>query len=421
MSLRRRTLLIMGVVLTTSVVLLFVASQVIFLNSYLELETARVQLNLQRVLNSLDSELQNLSATAADWAYGNDIYQYMQQGNPNYIQTNVSSSTFTNLKVNAILFVNSQGTLVFGEAFDLANNHEQALDDSMRNLFAANSPLLSQSDIHNSIMGIVMLSGNPALVASRAILTSDEQGPRAGTLIVVRYLDSAAVTQIANTTQLTVNISRLDDPNLLPEFRDARTALSPVSPMIARPIDENRIAGYTLLNDIYRQLALLVRIDTPRTIYSQGQRTISYFLIAVLLIGTLLSVIVVVVLERQVLSRIARLSGEVNQITTSNDPAQRVTVNGQDELASLSDHINRMLEAIQESHTTLRGNQTYLRNVVKKLEQQNQQLQRITEFFRSTVKRMSDSVQYDGSTDELLKYLQNVETQLERMEQSDAE
>jgi class 3 adenylate cyclase len=72
----------------------------------------------------------------------------------------------------------------------------------------------------------------------------------------------------------------------------------------------------------------------------------SSFLSLIAVSGLLLSVLLIL-LQKTVLSRLLRLAGEVQEITRHNDLHCRVHVSGQDELADLGTEINQMLSALE--------------------------------------------------------------------------
>ncbi|MBS7656999.1 hypothetical protein KEJ33_03655 [Candidatus Bathyarchaeota archaeon] len=47
-----------------------------------------------------------------DWASWDDTYNFVQNANPNYIQTNLVDETFINSKLNLMLFFNAAGNFV---------------------------------------------------------------------------------------------------------------------------------------------------------------------------------------------------------------------------------------------------------------------------------------------------------------------
>jgi signal transduction histidine kinase len=119
-------------------------------------------------------------------------------------------------------------------------------------------------------------------------------------------------------------------------------------------LNDQSIAGYGLLSDVHGNPVVLLRVDMSRDIYEQGKASLWYFMLALLSSGVVFSIMVMLLLEQAVLSRLARLSSSVEQIGKRSDPSNRVVVNGNDELSRLAQAVNRMLEALEQSQQTIR-------------------------------------------------------------------
>jgi len=130
--------------------------------------------------------------------------------------------------------------------------------------------------------------------------------------------------------------------------------LSEEAPIFIKPLSEESIAGYALINDIYGDPSLVLRVDMSRGIYEQGQSTIYYFIISLLAIGLVFVVVAILLLEKLVLSRLTRLSTNVESIGKSGDISSRVKMAGRDELSSLADVINGMLASLEQAHRKLK-------------------------------------------------------------------
>lgn len=122
------------------------------------------------------------------------------------------------------------------------------------------------------------------------------------------------------------------------------------SPTLVRPLSPETVAGYTIIEDIYGKPAILMRVDSPRPIYKQGQASIRYLILSLLVVGLVFGVATLLILEKLILARLSRLSNNVQSIGTSGDLSTRVIpMTGRDELSSLGSTINEMLEALEHS------------------------------------------------------------------------
>jgi sensor domain CHASE-containing protein len=356
MSLRKKTLITIGLTIVSLIVILYTTSRIILLGSFAALEEQNTSRNVEQALNALSKELSLLSATNGDWAAWDDTYIFIEDANEDYIRSNLVDGTFTTLRLNLMLFIHSSGRIVFGKAFDLQNEEEIPVPQSFQEHLSSNDLLLRHPSVESSVKGIILLSEDPMLISSRPILTSEDEGPIRGSLIIGRYLDSTEIERLAETINLSLTMCRFEDQDMPLDFQEVRSSLEE-APILVRPLNGESIAGYVSLKDIYGKPVLVLRVDMPRDIYEQGQANMRYFLLALLAVGLVYGVMTLLHLEKYILSRLARLSKSVSSIGASGDLSSRVAMAGGDELSSLADEINGMLEALEQSaeklqHTT---------------------------------------------------------------------
>lgn len=363
MNLRKRTMIIIGAIFVASIVGAYTISQIMLLSSFAKLEENRTALNVERALSGLADKLAFLDATALDWSAWDDTYAFVQDGNEDYIKTNLVDGTFNHLGLNLTLFVDSAGQTVFAKAFDLQSEMEVPLPQGLQGHLSADDLLLRHSNMENNVSGLILLPGGPMLVASRPILTSEEKGPVRGTLIMGRYLDSAEIEDLAKTTHLSLTGHQFNDPQTPPDFQTAHTSLSDERSIFIQPLDRDTIAGYALINDLYGKPAFVLRVDMPRDIYAQGATTVRYFIFYYMLIGLVAGMVAVVFLDRSILSRLSRLSHNVSSIGANRDTSARVSVAGNDELSKVGNSINEMLTNLEQSYSALRQSEARFRDI----------------------------------------------------------
>ncbi len=367
MTLRKKTLLIIGATLVGLVVVLYVTSSTILLNGFAKLEEQSTRQNVERAVDALFDGLSTLNRTAGDWATWDDTYAFIKDANDGYVRSNLGNETFRNLKLNLMLFVNSSGQIVYDKAFDLQNEKEIPVPRSLQEYLSANDLLLRHSNTESTITGIVLLPEASMLVASRPILTSERRGPIRGTLIFGRYLDTAEIERLVRLTHLSLTVHQFDAAQMPPDFQGVRSSLSETAPILVRPLSTESIAGYALLKDIYGKPGLLLRVDSPRVIYQQGQASTRYLLLSLLVLGLVFGVLTLWLLEKLVLFHLARLSAGVSSIGASGDLSARVAMTGRDELSSLADAINGMLARLEHSQYERRESEERYRAVVEQV------------------------------------------------------
>jgi signal transduction histidine kinase len=130
--------------------------------------------------------------------------------------------------------------------------------------------------------------------------------------------------------------------------------------IIVHPLNADSVAGYAILKNLHGRPELAARVVMPRNIYRQGRASISYFIWALLASGLLFGAVILLLLEKVVISRFARLSAEVGHIGASGDHGLRATISGSDELSQLAVAINTMLDSLQRSQKALRSLSAHL-------------------------------------------------------------
>jgi sensor domain CHASE-containing protein/class 3 adenylate cyclase len=366
MTLRQKTLLLIGLTLAGLIGVLYASLSSILLNSFAQIEERNAHRNVRRVQEALFDEIESLKVTTADYAEWNDTYGFIEDANQDFIQENLLDANFVQLKLNVFLLFNTRGQLVFGKGFNLEQEQKTPIPKSLEKQLIPNSILLKHPDTNSSIAGILLLPEGSLAIASNPILSSKDTGPIRGSLIAGRFLNAKRIETLAERTQLSLNVYRVDDVRLPPDFQAVRSALEQTevksslgtqqsglsirqAPIIIRPLSADAIAGYTLLRDIYDKPALLLRVDIPREIYKQGQLSLRYLILSLLGVGIVFSIGTMLLLEKLVLFRLTTLSASVEHIGTSNDLSLRVLATGKDELTSLVDTINSMLDALESS------------------------------------------------------------------------
>lgn len=363
MRLRNRTLSIIGLTLAGLIVILYGTSRVILLDGFARLEDHDVRRNVGRALSALGDRLASLDAVAEDWATWDDTYHFMEDKNTKYIQSNLSDLTFSNLGLNVVLYIDTSGRIVFGKGFDLNEGEPIPIPRGLQQYIVPNGRTQFRSNATGTATGIAVLPEGPMLLAARPILTTEGKGPVRGTLIMGRYFDSAVVQQLAETTHLAITVQQLNGPEVPPDLRAALTSLSEREPIYVRPLGTEFIAGYALLKDISGEPGLVLKVQVPRSIHKQGQTSVLYFLSWLVAAGLVFSAVILVFLEKTVLSRLALLSASVSAIGASGDLSTRVPVAERDELSDLAREINRMLEALERYQGELRASEERYRHL----------------------------------------------------------
>lgn len=340
--------MIIGATLAGLNVALYAISSSLLLGSSLKAEEQDARQVMKGVLGVFSQNLEQFNDRFADWSFWDDNYQFVQDGNPDFIRSNLIETPLLNLRVNVMIIMQTSGRIMFSTGFDLKQGKKVPLPPSLKRHLVPGDILTTPASASHSVSGVLVLPEGVMMISSRPILNSEGTSPIAGTMIVGRYLNEAEVKRIGRLSRLPLSIQPIQQTPFLSELLAAPRKSSDHPPIIVKPVDDRTVAGYTLINDIYGKPALVLQAETPRTIREQGENTIRYLVWSVLAVGLVFGAVTLLLLEKLVLARLAKLNREVSQIGSAGDLAQRVSAIGDDELTNLASSINHMLVSLQQ-------------------------------------------------------------------------
>lgn len=364
-SLRTTTLLAIAVTLIGLLLLLWLASELVIVRSFRELEERTVRDDVAQTVSTLRDDIASLDRTTQDYAAWDDTYAFANDGNMEYVATNFPDETFASNRLSLVVVVNRHSDVIYMQAFDLNEEHELSAPIELTSLNGPAQRLLQHTSAESGVSGLVMLGGKPMLVAARPILTSAHTGPPNGTVIMGRALDPSEVARIANITGDNLTVVTAGTTSLTPDYALAQQLISHDNPIVTYILGADRIGGYAAMDDLLGSDRILLRIDVPRPIYQQGQVTIRYYLLALVLATTGFTAVVIRILNRQVLTRIISLSAQVARIGQSGDAYDRVVIDRNDEIFHLGASINTMLDDLARATKHLEQSESRYRQLIE--------------------------------------------------------
>lgn len=362
MKLRIKTLMLIGILFMTLILVLFVISQTIFLNTFNEHEKQYTSLEVTDVNYTLNNEISNLKKINMDWAEWDDTYSFVGGDYPGFVENNVLPETFERLNVNLILFLDKDRQIVYGKAVNLEENKEISFPSNLNRTLSSDDPLIG-SNSSEGTAGIIITQYGPMIISSQPILTSSGDGPAQGTLIMGRFLGQTELNRLSNITNSSVSLEDYNDSNMPPDFQKARFSLTTTNPIFVQALGPNSIAGYISLNDIYGNPALILKTEIPRVIYQDYQGSIIYLIVSLILLGLLFGVLTLYYLDKNILNRLEKIVSGVVKIGETDDLSKRVYAEGDDELANLGRSINETFDSLEKSEYKLRESEERYRNI----------------------------------------------------------
>lgn len=343
MRLYHKSLLIISFVFGMTLLLAFALSEKIILKSYSELERKSAEDNLSRAVNAIEAELDFLNTNNIDWSAWDDTYAFVQKKNPAFLDTNMIDETFIKLRLNIIAILDDEGNIVFIKAYDLIKGKTMDVPTEFGGLLKVGQGVLRVGKENDSRTGFIMAGGAPLLISSRPIIRSNYTGPVRGTFITGRYLSPEVLALLSKKAHLDISLKALDAGSAASSSEGAGYDVT------VNIIGEDDLHATAYLNDMLKRPALALTVHMGRGVYREGRRTIHYFLYGLLAVALLSATLMWILLRRFVISRLARLSGDLQVIRASGSHSDRVKPRGSDEIGQLSVSVNEMLAALESA------------------------------------------------------------------------
>lgn len=348
MKIRSSVTLTFIIVIVISLLIVAVATQLALYPAVKDIEKREAENAVLKVIRIIEYDLGTLGGTCEDWGKWDDTYYFAKGENEGYPAENLVNETFLSLRLDLMLFYDTNGTLVYGKGFDYSRQVALSIPDDLSHI-----PAIPEPDSNNSgddvppLSGVISTSRGPLLASIGPILPNDRTGPAAGYLLVGRYLDGDETTHYASLAMANLTFREAgpaDEPGfaLSPVFHEA----IPIT--IRPPADGDYLVAESTINDISGSPAFTTSITLERTVFQIGRNSFILFFVIVVLAGGAIGITAIRFLDRKVLSRVSLLEKTVREITEQKDFKGRTALSGDDEISSLSTSIDRMLDALDE-------------------------------------------------------------------------
>jgi two-component system, NtrC family, sensor kinase len=335
-NIRTKMISLLALLFTVLIVLEISIQKQVLMPSFAELEREDAQTSMRRIEYALDTALENLELSAADWGNWADVYQFVQSRNPDFVTANITPVAMKQLQVNAILIVDRHGDYVSSSAQALDTGAPLDLDLTARKALPQDFPWRDDLSRGKPVRGLLRTNRGIMMIAAAPVLDGSGAGQPLGLVLMGRLLTPAQVRLIGAQAQASLTL----------------LSLRPLEVDKTVETDTSTQVFKSFL-DIYGRPTMSLRVEVPRRITAQGHGAVTYA--SLYLIGAAVTVLIllVVALNRIVLRPLARVTRHAVAVGEGSDLTARLNIPGHDEIAKLAGEFDRMVERVAESRRQL--------------------------------------------------------------------
>lgn len=348
MTTRKRTIFIIVITLGFLSLLWSFSAQYFLLDRFEQIERFYAEKNVERSLNAFWSLSGRIDALVKDWGNWDDTYDFIESGNSRFISSNLPNAVFTANRLNLIAFFNESKELVYGKYYDLKEHKSEDLPGELLSEIIRSEEYNYRGDKG----GLLKFRGRIIYFCTAPVLRSDGSGPARGFLIMAREIDDALYRDISEMIRLEVEGFCTEETGNPKDMKISETYEGRGYSVFTGNPDTLLLC--ITVRDTYSRPVLLLRAKMPRPFNRQGYNTKYYLGLLFLFTAFIYSALMLLLLDRNILSKLARLNRDVIDITKGRNLHRRIHVKGKDEFASLATGINNMLEQIESTERALK-------------------------------------------------------------------
>jgi two-component system, NtrC family, sensor kinase len=337
MNIRTKMISLLALLFTVLIALEIGVQKQVLMPSFAELERDDAETSMKRIGYALDTTLESLELTAADWGNWADVYQFVQSPDAAFVSANITPVAMKQLKVNAMLIVDLNGSYVLSSARNLDTGALLDLDLVARKALPEDFPWRKNLADGKPAKGLLRTNRGVMMIAAAPVLDGSGSGQPLGMVLMGRLLTPLQVHMIGAQAQASLA--------MLPDHASAG------GEEIAETETMTQVSKSFM--DVYGKPLMSFRVEVPRRITARGHGAVTYA--SLYLIGAAITVLLllVVALNRIVLKPLARVTRHAVAVGNGTDLTVRLNLPGQDEIAQLAHEFDRMVERVADSRRQL--------------------------------------------------------------------
>ncbi|MDO9581975.1 MAG: EAL domain-containing protein [Desulfomicrobium sp.] len=309
--------------------------------------------NMRRARNSLQQDMVRIDKLVKDWAWWDDTYQFMTTVSGDYVDSNITPDVFLNQGLSAIAFVTAHGEILHASYMPRGGEKLETPSEALLNHVRRTGLSYPAEDLFSGQPEIINVGGSLWMAASRAVLTSQQTGPARGRLWMIQEIDEDYIKNLAQRTELALEIHVTDAQELPGAMLALRTNLEELNEAVVVP-ERSVIWSGLLMPDAAGGTPIAIIASSPREVAALGRTTMKTTLAVVLIFGLVGFLSSIAFLEKRILSRLTALSAKVRR----DAPHAQLCQIGQE-----CDEIDQLSKLVDSAFKSIRENERFLQEL----------------------------------------------------------
>jgi PAS domain S-box-containing protein len=348
MTLRKRTILIIGIVFAAQVVAYALLTLYFHNTAYNRLENLFIERGEAQIRHVIRNDMERVERTAIDYFMWDDTYQYMGSRDEDFVRTNLSRDTLNNVNIDVCLLIDTRGELIFQRGTNKNTADTTDVPSSIKSLVTAGVTGETPGRIYPSHTAISGLPDGILIYSVQPILKSDGTGPSRGMGLFGRWLNRSMLDNYERITGVALDFSQPEDGTGKLLYKNNGTLRIPI-----------------VFTDRRNQSECRIIASMDRVIHQTGVASDVKFTLTVILTGAVIAVFFLFLINRMLLSRIIRLSEQVETLTRNDTGTASLEDGLHDEIGTLAANFNKLIAKLNQSRNDFLVKETQMRRLLE--------------------------------------------------------
>ena len=364
MSLKTKLFLIVIMVVFIIVAICIIASRHFLLTSASLLESEQIIEDINRIKTVIKSETKGMGQIVKDWAAWDATYSFVERDNESYRQENLTPSLLKDLDVNLFLIANKSGQVLYWR-FESEENVQFRFEQFAREWLKKDDAIFASLDPGWAGGGMIVFNGMPILIVSMPVLTSNNEGPAKGWVVMGRLMNKARLRSMCRIAGVSFSIIPLGQMYLHPFPGGFIEKVTKSDQPVAYNMG-NIIYGFCAWKNLRGVPDILFVVQKERSLYKQAIVNARFVSLWFLLLAFAIISFSLWLIEKFVIIPLGNSLKVIRRgiagITLSRDLSGRVTSSHKNEFGEITSAINKMLDELEKAQ---KENEINRQNIIR--------------------------------------------------------
>jgi PAS domain S-box-containing protein len=295
--------------------------------SYKVVEQSEIEKKILHAKRIIDHEIDEISLQSKKFANSKASVDFIVDHDPQFIANDLNEDLQKRMELNFVAIMDDNGEILYSNTIDLRGSKISKINFDVKSLileYPEFRNLENKNDPGES--GLIHFNNRLLLFSSQPIVSQQYPGKNNGYIIFGKFIDSSLNQQFSDLASFPVFIQSIDSKLTTSEMNLAKYVLTGIgappqkglldslciycyqvnpgnmqfaisNPKVVLPFDKQLLGGYTILTDIKNEPAAILGIHIPKDIEEMEKKSTSDFIVAFLVIVSILGLVGIKILE----------------------------------------------------------------------------------------------------------------------------